>query len=73
MDVKRNQLALTQHLKIYHRDRTWLHHFDLPEDPEKHGDTIMEYLKILITDDVSMIWKMINQTIIRPISYLKMI
>ena len=32
-------------IKIYHRDRTWLHHFDLPEDSEKHGDTIMEYLK----------------------------
>ena len=32
-------------MKIYHRDRTWLHHFDLPEDSEKHGDTIMEYLK----------------------------
>ncbi|NNE25243.1 MAG: Gfo/Idh/MocA family oxidoreductase [Saprospiraceae bacterium] len=32
-------------LKIYYRNRNWLHHFDLPEDPEKHGDTIMEYLK----------------------------
>lgn len=31
-------------LKIYHRDRTWLHHFDLPEDPGKHGDTILDYL-----------------------------
>jgi len=32
-------------LKIYHRDRTWLHHFDLPEDKEKHGEVIMDYLK----------------------------
>ncbi|MCI4671704.1 MAG: Gfo/Idh/MocA family oxidoreductase [Bacteroidia bacterium] len=32
-------------LKIYHRDRTWLHHFDLPEDKSKQGDKIMEYLK----------------------------
>ena len=32
-------------LKIYHRDRTWLHHFDLPEDKNKHGEVIMDYLK----------------------------
>ena len=32
-------------LKIYHRDRTWLHHFDLPEDKTKHGEVIMDYLK----------------------------
>jgi predicted dehydrogenase len=32
-------------LKIYHRDRTWLHHFDLPEDKSKHGDAIIDYLR----------------------------
>lgn len=32
-------------LKIYHRDRTWLHHFDLPEDKELHGEAIMTYLR----------------------------
>ncbi len=32
-------------LKIYHRDRIWLHHFDLPEDKSKHGEVIMDYLK----------------------------
>ncbi|NNF22949.1 MAG: Gfo/Idh/MocA family oxidoreductase [Saprospiraceae bacterium] len=32
-------------IKIYHRDRTWLHHFDLPDDKSSHGDVIMDYLK----------------------------
>lgn len=32
-------------LRIYYRNRTWLHHFDLPEDKEKHGETIMNYLR----------------------------
>lgn len=32
-------------LKIYHRDRTWLYVFDLPEEKEKQGDAILEYLK----------------------------
>ncbi|MBK9256324.1 MAG: Gfo/Idh/MocA family oxidoreductase [Saprospiraceae bacterium] len=32
-------------LKIYHRDRTYLHHFDLPEDKSQHGDVIMKYLR----------------------------
>ena len=32
-------------LKIYHRDRIWLHHFDLPDDKSKHGEVIMDYLK----------------------------
>jgi len=32
-------------LKIYYRNRTWLHHFDLPEEKEKQGDAIMNYLK----------------------------
>ena len=32
-------------LKIYYRDRTWLYVFDLPEDPDKQGDVILENLK----------------------------
>jgi hypothetical protein len=32
-------------LRIYYRDRKWLHHFDLPEDKDKHGEAIMNYLK----------------------------
>ncbi|HAG49651.1 MAG TPA: oxidoreductase [Cryomorphaceae bacterium] len=32
-------------LKIYHQKRTWLHHFDLPEDKELHGEAIMTYLR----------------------------
>lgn len=32
-------------LKIYHRDRTYLHHFDLPDDKEKHEETILKYLR----------------------------
>jgi predicted dehydrogenase len=32
-------------LRIYYRNRTWLHHFDLPEEKEKQGDAIMNYLK----------------------------
>ena len=35
-------------LKIYHRDRTWLYVFDLPEEPEKQGGAILEYLKTSI-------------------------
>ena len=31
--------------RIYYEKRSWLHHFDLPEDKEKQGDAIMEYLK----------------------------
>jgi predicted dehydrogenase len=31
--------------RIYHEKRTWLHHFDLPEDPAKHGEAIVEYLR----------------------------
>ncbi|MCX6318213.1 MAG: Gfo/Idh/MocA family oxidoreductase [Bacteroidetes bacterium] len=31
--------------RIYFDKRTYLHHFDLPEDKAKHGDAIMEYLK----------------------------
>jgi hypothetical protein len=31
-------------LRIYYRNRTWLHHFDLPEEKEKQGDAIMNYL-----------------------------
>lgn len=32
-------------LKIYHRSRKYLHHFILPDDSEKHGEAIMDYLK----------------------------
>ncbi len=32
-------------LKIYYRNRKWLHHFDLPIEKEKQGDVIMDYLK----------------------------
>lgn len=32
-------------LRIYYRKRTWLHHFDLPEDKDKQGDAIMNYIK----------------------------
>lgn len=31
--------------RIYFDKRTYLHHFDLPEDKSKHGDVIMDYLK----------------------------
>ncbi len=31
--------------RIYFDKRSWLHHFDLPEDKSKWGDTIMEYLR----------------------------
>lgn len=32
-------------LRIYYRNRSWLHHFDLPEDKSLQGDAIMKYLK----------------------------
>lgn len=32
-------------MKIYYRERGWLYVFDLPDDPEKHGDAILEYLR----------------------------
>jgi hypothetical protein len=32
-------------LKIYHRDRTYLHHFDLPAGKEEQGPVIMDYLR----------------------------
>ncbi|HNP52958.1 MAG TPA: Gfo/Idh/MocA family oxidoreductase [Ferruginibacter sp.] len=32
-------------LRIYYRNRSWLHHFDLPADKEQQGDKIMEYLR----------------------------
>lgn len=32
-------------LKIYYRNRTWLYVFDLPEEPAKQGDAILQYLK----------------------------
>jgi Oxidoreductase family, NAD-binding Rossmann fold/Oxidoreductase family, C-terminal alpha/beta domain len=32
-------------LRIYHRNRRYLSHFDLPEEKEKQGDGILEYLR----------------------------
>ncbi len=32
-------------LKIYYRNRSWTYVFDLPEEKEKQGDKIMEYLR----------------------------
>ena len=32
-------------LRIYYRNRTWLHHFDLPENKDQQGEAIMNYLK----------------------------
>jgi Oxidoreductase family, NAD-binding Rossmann fold/Oxidoreductase family, C-terminal alpha/beta domain len=32
-------------LKIYHRKRTWLYVFDLPDDKTQHGDAILGYLR----------------------------
>lgn len=32
-------------LRIYYRNRTWLYVFDLPDDKEKHGEAILNYLK----------------------------
>ena len=32
-------------VKVYLRDRSYLHHFDLPEDKSKHEEVILKYLK----------------------------
>ncbi len=32
-------------LRIYHKNRSWLHHFDLPENKELQGEAIMKYLR----------------------------
>ncbi len=32
-------------MKIYYRERGWLYVFDLPEEKERQGDAILEYLK----------------------------
>ncbi len=32
-------------LRIYHRNRSWLYVFDLPDEKEKHGEAILDYLK----------------------------
>lgn len=45
-------------LRIYYRNRTWLHHFDLPEDKDKQGDAILNYLKT--TDYGKCVYKMDN-------------
>lgn len=31
--------------RIYYDKQTWLHHFDLPENPDLHPEAIMEYLR----------------------------
>lgn len=31
-------------LRIYYRNRKWLHHFDLPEDKQQQGDAILKIL-----------------------------
>jgi predicted dehydrogenase len=31
--------------RIYFEKRSWLHHFDLPKDPEQQGEAIMRYLE----------------------------
>ena len=31
--------------RIYYEKRTWLHHFDLPDDPAAHGPAILKYLE----------------------------
>jgi predicted dehydrogenase len=31
--------------RIYYDKQTWLHHFDLPENPDSHPEAIMEYLR----------------------------
>jgi hypothetical protein len=45
-------------LRIYYRNRSWLHHFDLPEDKEQQGDAIMNYLKT--TDFGKCVYQMDN-------------
>jgi predicted dehydrogenase len=32
-------------MKIYYRERSWLYVFDLPAEPEKQGDAILNYLR----------------------------
>lgn len=32
-------------MRIYYRERKWLYVFDLPENPEKQGEAILEYLR----------------------------
>ena len=32
-------------MKIYHRNRSWIYVFDLPEEKDKQGDAILEYLR----------------------------
>jgi predicted dehydrogenase len=32
-------------MRIYYRNRTWTYVFDLPDDKEKHGEAILEYLR----------------------------
>ena len=45
-------------LKIYHRDRTWLYVFDLPDDRETWGEAILENLRT--TDYGRCVYRMDN-------------
>lgn len=45
-------------LKIYHRDRTWLYVFDLPDDRDAWGDAILENLRT--TDYGRCVYRMDN-------------
>ncbi|MDX2189646.1 MAG: Gfo/Idh/MocA family oxidoreductase [Bacteroidota bacterium] len=44
--------------RIYYRERSWLHVFDLPEEKEKQGDAILQLLKT--TDYGRCVYKMDN-------------
>jgi predicted dehydrogenase len=45
-------------LRIYHRDRRHLEHFDLPEDPARQADSILEHLRT--TDYGRCVYRMDN-------------
>lgn len=45
-------------LRIYYRNRRWLHHFDLPEEKDKQGDVIMNYIRT--TDYGRCVYRMDN-------------
>jgi predicted dehydrogenase len=45
-------------LRIYHRDRTWLYVFDLPDDEDDWEDAILEYLRT--TDYGRCVYRMDN-------------
>ncbi len=45
-------------LRIYYRNRDWIYVFDFPDDPEKHGEAILEYLRT--TDYGRCVYRMDN-------------